>query len=72
MSLISSELKKILVCPLDKGTLEENTASKSLSCSVCGKMYPVKDSIPIMLPEQKGDSNAGNLKKSGGPNGRGR
>ncbi len=66
MSLISDELKKVLVCPLDKGALEENNAATSLRCTVCGKTYQVKDSIPIMLVEQKNDRKDGNAEKRGG------
>ena len=66
MSLINNALKKILVCPLDKGGLEEKTDKTSLCCSVCGRMYQVRDSIPVMLPEQKSDRKQGNPERSGG------
>ena len=66
MSLIGNELKKILVCPLDKGVLEENTAQGSLRCTVCGRAYPVRNLIPVMLPEQKNDKGLGKMEKPGG------
>lgn len=66
MSLINNELKKILVCPLDKGPLEENQEKSFLRCTVCGKTYPVRDSVPVMLPENKNDNPRKKPEKSGG------
>lgn len=53
MPLISETLKRILVCPIDKGDLVEIDSLKSLECVKCGRRYPVKDSIPIMLVEDE-------------------
>lgn len=52
MSLIDEELARILVCPLDKGDLRELTEEARLECTVCGRRYPVRDGIPIMLVEE--------------------
>ena len=52
MSLIKPELKAILVCPLDKGELIELEESQQLECKECGRKYPVKDGIPVMLVDE--------------------
>lgn len=52
MSLIDDELAKILVCPVDKGDLRQLTEQFLLECSICGRRYPVRDGIPIMLVEE--------------------
>ncbi len=52
MSLIKAELMEILVCPADKGDLKELESERKLECSVCGRRYPVKNGIPVMLIDE--------------------
>jgi uncharacterized protein len=52
VSLIDPTLAAILVCPVDKGGLDEDVAAQRLVCTVCGRRYPVRDGIPVMLVEQ--------------------
>ena len=52
MALIKKELMDILVCPVDKAELRELEASKQLECIECGRKYPVKDGIPVMLVDE--------------------
>lgn len=54
MSLIPEELAAVLVCPVDKGTLDENVSASTLVCRDCGRSYPVRDGIPVMLIEEAG------------------
>ncbi len=48
--MISKDLLKILACPLCK----TNVILKNgyLVCEECGRKYPIKDEIPIMLIEE--------------------
>jgi uncharacterized protein YbaR (Trm112 family) len=48
--MISEELLAILVCPAcrTKVLLEDNM----LVCHGCGRKYPIRDGIPIMLIEE--------------------
>jgi uncharacterized protein YbaR (Trm112 family) len=48
--MIDKELLEILACPACKGdvALEKN----KIVCKKCGKRYPVKDGIPIMLIDE--------------------
>jgi len=52
MSLIDPELAAILVCPVDKADLIEDEADSRLVCTVCGRRYPVRDGIPVMLVDE--------------------
>ncbi len=47
---VPKELMAILVCPVCHGTLREE--DDELVCSRCLLRYPVRDGIPVMLPEE--------------------
>ncbi len=47
---VSQELLDILVCPACKASLDNLT--HTLVCVECGRRYPVRDDIPIMLIEE--------------------
>jgi hypothetical protein len=49
---VDPRLLEILVCPLTKGPLEYDRASNELVSRKAGLAYPVRDGIPIMLPEE--------------------
>jgi uncharacterized protein YbaR (Trm112 family) len=49
---ISQELLAILVCPLCKKPVRLLTDNSGLKCEVCKRVYPVRDDIPVMLPEE--------------------
>ena len=48
--MISKELLDILACPACKSDVR--LESEKIVCSKCGRRYPVKDDIPIMLIEE--------------------
>jgi uncharacterized protein YbaR (Trm112 family) len=39
----------MLVCPADHAALRED--GDRLTCSKCGRRYPVRDTIPVLLVE---------------------
>jgi uncharacterized protein YbaR (Trm112 family) len=45
-------LLEILVCPLTKQPLHYDREAKELISKAAGLAYPVRDGIPIMLPEE--------------------
>jgi len=49
---ISQELLDILVCPLCKTPVKLTPDGSGLKCATCRRVYPVKDEIPVMLPEE--------------------
>lgn len=48
--MIDEELLKILACPLCKADVE--LKENKIVCTQCGRRYPIKDDIPIMLIEE--------------------
>lgn len=54
---IDAEFLKILACPACKKGLEsvERGGEESLDCAACGKSYPVRDGIPVLLVEEAVD-----------------
>jgi hypothetical protein len=51
---IRPELLEVLVCPKCKSKVELKADGKNLKCtnSECALVYPIKDDIPIMMPEE--------------------
>ena len=49
---VDPKLLEILVCPLTKGTLEYDAARQELISREAKLAYPIRDGIPIMLPEE--------------------
>lgn len=49
---IDPRLLEILVCPLTKATLEYDVARQELISRPAKLAYPIRDGIPIMLPEE--------------------
>ena len=48
--MVSQELLDILVCPACKAKVVLD--DEFLACQNCGRRYPVRDGIPIMLIEE--------------------
>ena len=49
---IDPKLLEILVCPLTKTTLEYDAEKQELISRKAKLAYPIRDGIPIMLPEE--------------------
>ncbi|GJE46041.1 Trm112 family protein [Methylobacterium soli] len=49
---VDPKLLEILVCPLTKGTLEYDAERQELISRSAKLAYPIRDGIPIMLPEE--------------------
>jgi len=47
---IDRELLAILVCPVDHAPVSDQ--GTHLVCGSCGRRYPVRDGIPVMLVEE--------------------
>ena len=58
--MIDKELLDILACPSCKGNIEYDQENEKLICQKCGRRYPIRDGIPVMLvdeaelPEEEG------------------
>ena len=57
---MKKDLMEILACPVCKGDLELSSVEEedddviqgSLECATCGESYPIKESIPNLLPPE--------------------
>jgi uncharacterized protein YbaR (Trm112 family) len=49
---VDPKLLEILVCPLTKSTLEYDRERQELISRAARLAYPIRDGIPIMLPEE--------------------
>jgi uncharacterized protein YbaR (Trm112 family) len=49
---VDPRLLEILVCPLTKTTLEYDRSRQELISRSAKLAYPIRDGIPIMLPEE--------------------
>jgi uncharacterized protein YbaR (Trm112 family) len=49
---IDPKLLEILVCPVSKTTLDYDAARQELISRAARLAYPIRDGIPIMLPEE--------------------
>ena len=52
MTELDPFLLKSLVCPVTKQSLEFDAEKKELISNTAGLAYPVRDGIPVMLPEE--------------------
>jgi uncharacterized protein YbaR (Trm112 family) len=51
-STVDPKLLEILVCPMTKGPLEYDRDKQELISRSAKLAYPIRDGIPIMLPEE--------------------
>ncbi|HEV7268797.1 MAG TPA: Trm112 family protein [Falsiroseomonas sp.] len=49
---VDPRLLEILVCPLTKGPLRYDREKAELVSEKAGLAYPIRDGIPVMLPEE--------------------
>lgn len=49
---IDERLLEILACPVCKADLKLKEDESGLRCVECKRVYPIRDSIPIMLIEE--------------------
>ena len=49
---VDPKLLEVLVCPLTRATLSYDAARQELVSRAAKLAYPIRDGIPIMLPEE--------------------
>jgi len=49
---IDARLLEILNCPACRGDLSPLAGDRGLECASCGRVYPIRDGIPVMLVEE--------------------
>jgi uncharacterized protein YbaR (Trm112 family) len=56
---VDPRLLEVLVCPLTHGPLEYDRAKAELVSKTARLAYPIRDGVPIMLPEEARDLGEG-------------
>ena len=51
-SALDPKLLEILVCPVSRGPLEYDRAAQELVSKEARLAYPIREGVPIMLPEE--------------------
>ncbi len=54
--MLSKELLDIICCPKCHGDLLYEAEKNTLTCKACGKVYQIRDDIPIMLIDDEPES----------------
>ena len=49
---LPDDILAILVCPICKQPVSYLPDQSGLKCESCKRVYPVRDDIPVMLPEE--------------------
>ena len=49
---VDPRLLEVLVCPVTHSPLEYDRAAQELVSRAAGLAYPIRDGVPIMLPEE--------------------
>jgi hypothetical protein len=62
-SKVDPKLLEILVCPLTKSTLEYDRERQELISRAAKLAYPIRDGIPIMLPDEARKLDESELKR---------
>lgn len=50
--MLDRKLLDILVCPVCKAEIALNREKNGLICDKCKLEYPIRDDIPVMLPDE--------------------
>ncbi len=50
--IVDDDLLAILACPACRARLRGDEAALELVCTGCGRAYPVRDDIPVLLVDE--------------------
>lgn len=64
MNSVDPKLLEILVCPLSHVPLRYDADKQELISDQAGLAYPIRDGIPVMLPDEARPLEAGEIKKT--------
>ncbi len=49
---IDDRLMAILVCPACRGEVRLLDDDRGIECAACGRIYPIRDGIPVLLVDE--------------------
>ncbi|MFQ5533039.1 MAG: Trm112 family protein [Candidatus Methylomirabilales bacterium] len=50
--MIDKEFLEILACPACKGEVRLDEKAERIICEACGRRYPIRNGIPVMLIDE--------------------
>ncbi len=50
--MLDKKLLEILACPICKSEVTYDEKDEKIICGQCGRKYPVRDGIPVMLESE--------------------
>ncbi|MGH7387373.1 MAG: Trm112 family protein [Candidatus Methylomirabilales bacterium] len=50
--MIDKEFLEILACPACRGGVRLDEPGQRIICQACGRRYPIRDGIPVMLIDE--------------------
>lgn len=50
--MLDERLLQVLICPACRGGVEHKERRNVVLCTSCGRRYPVRDGIPVMLVDE--------------------
>ncbi|BCJ70897.1 hypothetical protein CS0771_04410 [Catellatospora sp. IY07-71] len=57
---LAPQLLEVLACPAeDHAPLRHDPDAQTLTCTSCGRVYPVRDGLPVLLLDEVLDAPAG-------------
>jgi uncharacterized protein YbaR (Trm112 family) len=56
---ISEDLIELLVCPVCRARVAPTAGGGGLECTGCGRVYPIRDAIPVMLADESEIADSG-------------
>ena len=66
---MAPDLLEILRCPACRGTLDPQPDAarlETLTCTACGRVYPVRDGVPVLLVDEATGGPASTEQAAGG------
>jgi hypothetical protein len=49
---LDPRLLELILCPACRGAIRELSEGRGLECDACGRVYPIRDDIPVLLLDE--------------------
>jgi len=49
---LDRRLLELILCPACRGAIRELPDDRGLECDACGRIYPIRDDIPVLLVDE--------------------
>lgn len=63
--MVDQKLLELLACPACQGDVKLEKGKKSIQCTLCQRVYPIIDGIPVLLADPGSSHDERTFKKAG-------